>query len=238
MQHYFWKAVDFLFPPSCAGCGVFSYRFCPDCYQDIIPIQSNKCCPKCKNILVNDQCPYCLTNQFALESINFLGIYRTSLRNAILHLKFYQDLGLGDEFAPHLKYLLMDLKWPIDQIIPVPISKKRRQERGYNQAEIIALPLALSVGKEYAPKALIKVKEAHSQIGLSYNERLENIKDAFIADPLLVKNKTILIVDDVITTGATINSCAQALLNSGAKRVFGLSLAKTIIPSENTSIND
>jgi competence protein ComFC len=232
IQHFFWKAMDFLFPPSCAGCDAFSYRFCPSCYQDIIPPQAKDCCPKCGNTLVEDQCQFCLTNHFVLDSIRSLGIYRTSLRRAILQLKFHRDLGLGDEFAPSLKQLLLTTHWAVDLIIPVPISPTRRLERGYNQADILAFPLALSTGINYVPKALKKTKEIQSQIGLSYSERLLNIQDAFIAEPSIVRNKGIVIVDDVITTGATINSCARALLTAGAKCVYGLSLAKTIISPE------
>jgi len=226
--------MDYLYPPNCAGCNSFSYRFCPTCYQDIIPPRTLKCCPKCANILNNNICHYCDTNQFVFESINSLGIYRSSLRRAVIRLKFFRDLGLGDEFAPGLYQLLSSSGWQIDLIIPVPISPKRRIERGYNQADVIAFPLALVSGINYASKALLKIREAHSQIGLSYLERLENMQDAFLAKPAMVRNKSILLVDDVITTGATINSCAQALLTAGASHVYALSLAKTILSTENS----
>jgi ComF family protein len=235
MQHLFWKTMDFLYPPSCAGCGAFSYRFCPVCYQDIVSPQVIHPCPRCGNKLIQDICPYCEENHFVLQSINSLGVYRTSLRQAILHLKFHHDLGLGDEFAPHLKKLLLISAWKIDLIVPVPVSPKRKAERGYNQADIIAFPLALSAKIKYTPEVLVKTREAHTQIGLTYTERLANIQDSFQANPSKVKSKNILIVDDVITTGATINSCARALLDAGAHEVYGLSLAKTIYDPQNPS---
>jgi len=227
--------MDFLFPPACAGCDRFSYRFCPSCYQDIIAPPTKNCCKKCGDFLVEDSCPHCSSNHFMFESIVSLGIYRTSLRQAILQLKFHRNLGLGDEFAPHLKQLLHLTGWDIDQVIPVPVSAQRRKERGFNQAEILAYPLALSTNLPYSSKALLKTKEAHSQIGLSFSERMQNIQEAFKASSI-VQNKNILLVDDVITTGATLNSCTQALLIAGAKKVYGLSLARTVIKNEITLI--
>jgi ComF family protein len=156
-----------------------------------------------------------------------MGVYQSSLREAVLQLKFHHNLGLGDEFAPHLKTTLEKTGWSIDLIIPVPLSPKRQSERGYNQAAVIAHPLALSVNIKYEPGALIKTREAYSQIGLSYEQRLANIHNAFIADRHKVKGKNILIVDDVTTTGATLNACGTALLEAGALRVYGLTLAKT-----------
>ena len=162
-----------------------------------------------------------------MQSITALGIYQTSLRQAVLHLKFHRDLGLGDEFAPHLRKLLEDTNWCIDIITPVPLSPKRQAERGYNQAAVIAYPFALSARIKYDPSILKKTREAQSQIGLSYVKRLANIHHAFECTSNKAEGQRILIVDDVTTTGATLNACGKALLEAGAKSVYGMALAKT-----------
>jgi predicted amidophosphoribosyltransferase len=120
------------------------------------------------------------------------------------------------------------LNWKIDLLIPAPLGKKRLKERGYNQVGLVAKPLAYEVGLGYAPKALWKVRETRSQVGLSISQRGENVFDAYQADPVIVKRKSILLMDDVATTGSTIQSCTQALLNAGAQEVYALTIARAL----------
>jgi ComF family protein len=133
---------------------------------------------------------------------------------------------LGDTFAKPLITLLNDAHWPIEMIVPVPVGIARMRERGYNQSAFIALPLALGVGLPYCPGALKRVRETRSQVDLSLAERKDNVKKAFQADRRMVKDRTVLIVDDVMTSGATLDSCAAALLEGGASQVYCLTLAR------------
>jgi ComF family protein len=118
--------------------------------------------------------------------------------------------------------------WKVDLVIPVPISLSRRSERGYNQAALLARPMALYFGMNYQPRALKKSRETHSQVGLSFDERQANVQGAFIAERLIIQGKDVLVVDDVTTSGATLNSCAQALRLAGAKEVYCLTLARAL----------
>jgi len=122
-----------------------------------------------------------------------------------------------------------ELAWPIDLIVPVPLSKSRMKQRGYNQVHFLARPLALQLDKKFAPKALIKIRDTASQVGLTKSERKRNTAEAFSASAQLVHNHSVLLVDDVTTSGATMEACARALLQAGSKEVFGLTLARSII---------
>lgn len=114
-------------------------------------------------------------------------------------------------------------------VMPVPLSKIRRAERGYNQAALLALPLALELALPYKPDGLSRVIDTRSQVGLSANERRENLSGAFSADRIEVQDKIVLLLDDVITTGSTLNHCAEALIAGGARAVFGLTLARAVL---------
>jgi ComF family protein len=137
-------------------------------------------------------------------------------------------VGLGDALAAQLTGYVVSLGWPLDVIVPVPLGGKRLRERGYNQTALIARPLALALGLDYRPVALRRTRETSSQVGLSALERRENVRDAFWADAKLVRGKTILVLDDVATTGSTLSSCAEALFSAGAKDVFALTVARAL----------
>jgi ComF family protein len=122
--------------------------------------------------------------------------------------------------------LLASLSWPIEIVVPVPIGRARRKERGYNQAALLAYPLALCSEIPYQSHALSRKRETRTQVGLNPLERKLNVADAFVAAREFVEGKSVLVVDDVTTTGATLNACAQALISAGARLVYGLTLAR------------
>jgi ComF family protein len=119
------------------------------------------------------------------------------------------------------------LGWPIDTMIPIPLGRQRYKQRGYNQVGMIALPLALALSLDYFPRGLSRQKETHSQVGLTRDERRQNVQNAFLADRR-VAGKVILIMDDVSTTGATLSAAADALFSAGAKDVYGLAVARAL----------
>lgn len=137
-------------------------------------------------------------------------------------------MGMGEVLAPHLVDLVKAQEWTFDLITSVPLSRQRIRERGYNQAEMLAIPLALALNKPYYAKALARVRNTASQVGLTAAERLVNVQGAFNAKSSLVEGKTILVVDDVTTTGATIQACTTALIDGGAAAVYGLTLARAV----------
>jgi ComF family protein len=155
-------------------------------------------------------------------------VFAGPLRNALHRLKYQRDVALGDALAGPLISLLEGLNWAVDLVAPVPLSASRQAERGYNQAAFLARPLALAAGLSYKSLALRKIRETPSQVGLSVGQRRDNVRGAFLANPGIVRDKRVLVIDDVITSGATLEACAQALFEGGASRVYGLSLARAV----------
>jgi ComF family protein len=143
-------------------------------------------------------------------------------------MKYRRDLGLGDALAVPLADFVDALSWRVDLVVPMPLGRKRFKERGYNQVALFAYPLALAKRWRYAPSALHRARETRTQVGLNIAERRENVQNAFVADSKQVQNKTVLIMDDVATTSATLASCAAALTQAGAQRVYALTVARAL----------
>ena len=156
------------------------------------------------------------------------AVFDSPIQEALHTLKYRHNAGIGDALALHMTEFVRSLKWKIDLLIPVPLGKKRLKERGYNQVGLVAHPLAYQVGCKYAPSALWKFRETRSQVGLSISKRKENVFDAYQANPDIVKRKSVLLMDDVATTGSTIQSCTQALLDAGAREVYALTIARAL----------
>ncbi len=155
-------------------------------------------------------------------------VFKDPVQTALHKLKYRRDIGLGDALAFPLAQYVSTLNWDVEMLVPIPLSTKRLSERGYNQVATIAHPLALINKWNYAPDALKRTKHTRTQVGLNIAQRLENVQNAFIANPRFVKNKKILLMDDVATTGATLNSASRALLEAGASHVYALTAARAI----------
>lgn len=139
---------------------------------------------------------------------------------------------MGEALSKPLIDLAHQLSWDLDIVVPVPLGVVRRKERGYNQASLLARPVAMKLNLHYQLKALRRVRETQSQVELNREQRKLNVAGAFQADPKRVADKNILVIDDVTTSGSTLDSCAEALLSAGAGKVYGLTLAR----AENLSI--
>jgi ComF family protein len=163
-------------------------------------------------------------------ALRAFGIFSGPLRSAIHQLKYERNLGLGNAFAIMLRDLFIDLHWPVNYVVPVPLSKARFKQRGYNQAAVIAYPFALLAGLQYSSKILKRTKDTRSQVGLSQRDRQVNVHDAFEAKTRDCYNLSFLVIDDVATTGSTLNACAAALLQAGANQIYCLTIARTDHP--------
>jgi len=217
-----------LFPPVCGGCGKAGSRWCSSC-QGCVPRIVEPFCEKC-GIPVRKigLCEKCQANPPAYRLMRSWAVFDSPVQNALHTIKYRRNIGLGDSIGCQMVDFVLSLKWDIDVIIPAPLGRQRLKERGYNQVGLVAQPLAYELGLEYAPQALWKSRETRSQVGLTISQRRENVSQAYQANPSVVKRKSILLMDDVATTGSTISACTEALLSAGANAIYALTIARAL----------
>ena len=229
-----WDALDWLYPPDCGGCGKTEARWCKECSENTKEI-APPICPICGNPNLHNEepCQRCLALRPLYTSLRSHTVFTGSIREAIHRLKYRRDIGLGEALARPMITSLQKLNWSLDIITSVPLGLARFEERGYNQATLLARPIALSLNLPFSSRILTRTRETRTQVGLSVTERQENMADAFQANSKLSTGKNILVVDDVATSGATLNACAKALLDGGANKIYGFSLARAVFTPNN-----
>jgi len=226
VYQWLWSTLDLLFPPTCGGCGEGGVRWCDAC-QENVEIISPPICEMCGgNIPTQGLCFDCHQQPITTIAIRSWAFFNGPLRTAIHNLKYKRDISLGIVMVRPIIDLFSTLGWEIDIISPVPLGVARMSERGYNQSVLLARPLAMSTGINYRPQALNRVRETISQVGLTVRQRRENVNNAFRSSCGEVEGKSVLVIDDVMTSGATLESCAAALIQSGARCVYALTLAR------------
>jgi ComF family protein len=223
-----WVAIDWIYPPHCAGCQKFGFRWCEDCQEKTIKITENQCIYCGRILQEKSRCSHCDEKILNLDQVYTWGNHAGPLRLALHKLKYQRDLGLGEELSSHLFNIVKGNEIVSDFVVPVPLGRQRQRERGYNQSALLARPFSLALGLPYRPRALQRIRETKSQVGLSKKQRKENVAGAFTARSNLVADKRILLVDDVMTTGATLDAAGQALKQAGATKIIGLALAKAV----------
>ena len=230
LKTYIWNILDILFPPHCAGCEKWGVRFCGECFNSIGVITGPVCyyCGDPISSYNSTICDKCKFSDFMIDQVRSWAYFDGTLQKAVHKLKYRRDLGLSTKLSLPMTSLFEEQSWKVDLIIPVPLHPDRLRNRGYNQASLLAKPISKSTGILFNGKSLFRINKTRSQVGLSLPERMENVSGAFQADPVYVKGQSVLIIDDVITTGSTLKSCAAALKNSGAEKVYGLSLARSL----------
>ena len=176
-------------------------------------------------------CPACEEKTYAFDCARSFAIYQGLLVQAILLLKFEQIEPLGVWFAEQLAELAQreGEKLAADVVVPVPLHRQRERERGYNQAALISKPLAKRLRLPHKAVLLMRTRARPDKRILSLEERWESVRGAFATRPGgKVDNLRALLVDDVLTTGATLDACARALREAGAKSVVGLTVARAV----------
>lgn len=197
-------------PPGCLSCGVPFHSFQAD---------ADHLCGNC----ILEPPPYAGARSF--------GYYTAELSSVIQGMKFLGRRDLAGHLAPLLVTAFYE-SWSreeFDVVIPVPLHPARRRERGYNQSELLARSLTRQIAVPFNNDALTRIRPTLPQVGLTDSQRLENVRKAFrCADHRHVAGKRALLIDDVMTTGATAASAAGALLEAGALRVSVLTVARAV----------
>jgi len=170
-----------------------------------------------------------------LDGIRVRANFEGAISAAIHAFKYKRQTRLVQPLGTLLCEALQGVDWPVEVVLAVPLHAARLRERGYNQAALLADYLACARGWACQPSAIQRVRETASQVHLNAQERRVNVADAFAADPAWVRDRCVLIVDDVLTTGATLSSCAQAVRAAGATRVYGATVAGAVYSKDPAS---
>ena len=215
------------FPPACPLCSHtfpsdYSDVFCPSCLAGFNPLPAAHCSlcslPFAGEFNSSHMCGRCIKQSPAYTQVYAVGLYEQSLRRAIHQFKFNHKVGLDRSLGALLEQGVAS-NLHIDLVVPVPLHRKRLQQRSYNQALLLAREFARIRKLPVAKDLLLKICETESQQGLSAKERVMNLQGAFKLQGT-VSGRAILLVDDVMTTGATVEACSQLLLAGGAEVVY------------------
>jgi competence protein ComFC len=233
--------VSIFFPAPCRICEkllVHASRvpICEDCLASFTPVPE-RACEICGQPLESFdpatieslRCPHCNPPTYAFARARSLAIYQNQLVRALLMLKYQRMDPLARWFAARMAQLVRGggEAFEADIVVPVPLHRNRERERGYNQAALLAKPLAKALRLPYRPVLLVRTRQRPEKAVLSLEERWEAVRGAFATRPgSQVDKLRVLLVDDVLTTGATLDACARALRDSGAKSVVGLTVAR------------
>jgi competence protein ComFC len=233
-----------LFPAPCRICGAVLTQagmlpVCETCFASLEPLRGPLCIC-CGRPFVSEaaldakvpKCFACRREVYGFECARSFGIYTDQMVRAIGLLKYEKLTRLGQWFAGRLYEVIHTnpALQAVDVIVPVPLHPSRRRERGYNQAELIAKPLARRLRIPLGTYLLVRTKPRPPRLLLSRRERWLTVRGAYeIRQRVRVDNLRVLLIDDVFTTGATLDACARALKKAGAKSVNGLTVARAVL---------
>ena len=239
--------IDLIYPPRCAVCQTFLWSaalseglkdlpFCRACLDGFVEVRS-PICPACGRPYASGAqddrwCEDCLRRRPNYDSARAPYLYEGGLMTAIHAFKYGEKSHLanplGTLLASFARVCFIHLEGLL--VIPVPLHPKRLRERGFNQSLLLARRVALPLDADLDFLSLRRVRHTKPQTGLDSDERRKNVRRAFeVIDRKTVKGRTILLVDDVATTGSTLNECARVLKRAGAVEVHALALARTLL---------
>lgn len=215
--------LDLVYPPRCAACGepVDAEPFCAVCAGAVDPVPTG--CARCGLPGPDSPCGACRASPPAFDGVRAAGLFGGPLADAIHAFKYGNRPALA---RPLGAWLAARAPLPSGAlVVSVPLARGRRIERGYDQAALLADALCRAAGARRARAALARKRETPPQVGRSREERVRNVAGAFVATPA-VAGRDVVLVDDVVTTGATADSAAGALRQAGARSVVVVALAR------------
>jgi ComF family protein len=203
--------LNLLFPPRCVECSTSGHWLCPDCLDQIL--------------FFEPPWPPFLDDVWPLQGIRAAAHLSGPLRKAVHRFKYTGLRSLASTLGEILYDCWEAEPWPVDIVVPVPLHPQRVRERGYNQSLLLARELARYTALPVIEEVLLRISPTPPQVGLSAAQRAENVRHAFSCRDDSLRGAQILLVDDVLTTGATMRACGSALLEGEAGAVWGLTLA-------------
>jgi len=237
----FKKADKLIFPPNikCLACykdlpKKQEIELCEDCLKKIRFINEDCCCKVCGTHLKQTNiCSNCSKNKRNFDIARSVCVYDDIAIKLIVNFKFNGAPYMHKTLANMMAEKYLSLKWKCDEVLFVPLTPKKQKKRGYNQTELLAKHFCEKLNLPLFGDVIIKTKETKQQLSLGFVDRQENIKQSFkVIDKTKIKNKNILIIDDVFTTGATSGAIAHTLKEAGAKKVYVLTFASTELKNQ------
>jgi ComF family protein len=207
--------LTLLFPDRCAACERPGALLCGDCRAALAPYpQDNTWLPE------------------AISAVRIAFVFGGPLRKAVHTLKYRAGRRVAEPLGQLMgEYLGSNPVW-IDALIPIPLHAGRLAERGFNQAELLARAVARTTGSALINDGIVRIRATGQQAHLDARARRENMRGAFAWQGRSAPPRRVLLVDDVLTTGATMSACAQVLREAGAEEVYGLALARSVFSSQ------
>lgn len=229
--------LDFALPPRCAGCGTIVsdvHSFCPDCWKRIEFLGSAGCvtCGLPLQATDAERCAVCLARPPRIDRTRAAVAYDEVSRGLALRLKYGRKIAIAKTMARYMAPLI-EARGSGVLLVPVPLHRSRLWQRGFNQSAIMARELSRQTGLPTDVAVLKRVKRTPSLKGLSLQQRRRVVAGAFkVGDRSAVEGRTVVLVDDVLTTGSTANACARELRRAGAARVELVSWARVVRPAQ------
>jgi ComF family protein len=223
------KIIKLIYPDTCGFCDkILNNEYtCEDCR--LLYTINTKTCDICGKEVeeISNRCLGCLHKHVHYSKLVYAFNYKDIVRKRIIEYKFRNKKYLFRCFAENLSKKLVQLNIKFDIIIPVPIHRKRLRKRGYNQSYLIAKEVSKILNNKLVYNLLFKIKNTVPQRILNEKQRRQNVKQAYaVKDNQKIKNKVILLIDDIFTTGATVDECSKKLREAGAKDVIVATIAR------------
>jgi len=226
LQH---EVTDFFFPRTCIGCGKIGDFICASCSKKMSRILPPLCLRCGRPESSGTYCSECWGIKSSLDGIRSVFIFDGIVRQAVHELKYRNVQAMSGCLAGFMYLYFQENGLNGDVLVPVPLHEKRLRERGYNQSRLLADQLSALICVEVNAELLKRIRNTGAQArSNSVYERKANMENTFICDSSGMEGKNAIVVDDVCTSGATLESCATALKSAGAAHVLGFTLAREI----------
>ncbi|HET7098611.1 MAG TPA: ComF family protein [Patescibacteria group bacterium] len=221
--------LDLFFPKTCLGCKKSGVYICGDCVAKVPVLKS--VCPYCEKASIDGLAHIKCAKKYGIDGLTSIWDYEGVIRKAILALKFKYSTEVGKELASYFVEYLRS-QYTIYNIlntftlVPIPLHWHRHNVRGFNQSEEIGKLVAKEMGWGFNTDLLIKKKSTVSQVQLSVDDRKKNLQGVFALNSRFQLPNSVILFDDVFTTGSTLKECAKVLKRAGVEKVWGITIAR------------
>lgn len=225
--------IDLFFPRICFGCDIRLHAeeiiLCSNCESTLNFLID--VCEICGSPENPSACPVCNSNEFVFDKARSVFPFSATVQNLIHELKYNEMKRITKYLGEHVSKYLHNFQpfENIDIIVPVPLHKVKKRARGFNQSELLSKEISIHMNWLHIPNLVLRNRFTDTQTKLDRKQRQENVSGAFILNSKInIQNKNILIVDDVFTTGSTVNSICELLKKNHADRIFVLTIARAL----------